>query len=192
MHTEAQIVAANSQLAKKTALMGVLATQYDRSMQDLEATRNELQQVRAEYAKLMASVDDVGLVYMNGTLHFNDNTAKIVSDFREGARMQDMAISHMNPDTAPVPPDHNVEAPSKTIKPSDFFAFLSDVMEKGQRYAHGLKMHQQRRSASLSEGNTSTNDAALQDAELEQDSSHVGPGISPTYSPSLSENKFPK
>lgn len=152
------MASADSQLTKKTALLGNLSTQYDRTIQDLEATRNQLQQVRAEYAKLMASIDDAGLVYMNGTLQFNDAASKIVSDFWEGARMQDIVIPNMN---------------AKAIKPSDLFAFLS---ERSQRYAHGLKMYQQRQSASFLEGNTSMNDAALQDSEIELGSLIVRPG----------------
>ena len=134
-HAEAQLASTNSQLSKKTALLENLSTQYDRSVQDLEATRNELQQVRAEYAKLLSSIEDVGLVYVNGILHFNDPTAKIVSHFREGARMQDMVISHMNPD---LDNDATLDDNIEVIKPSDFFVFLSGVMAKGQRYTHGL------------------------------------------------------
>ena len=171
---KARIASANNQLANKTALFQNLSTQYIGSVRDLEAARNELQHIRVEYAKLMASIGDVGLVYMNGALHFNDTTAKIVSDFREGAQTLDMVISQINPnfDTTPLPPDHNTEAFSNEIKPSDFFLFLSAVMDK--RLAHVLKMHQQSKNASFSEGNfTSMNDATLNASDSE-----FGPDVS--------------
>ena len=140
---EARIASADSKSVEKMALSKKIFTQYDRSVRDLEVARNELQHVKGEYAKLMASIEEVGLVYMNGTLHFNETTAEIVSDFREGA-----LISHKNPklDMAPklLPPDHDTEAFSK---PSDFFLFLA-------RYAHVLKTQQQSRF-----GNASMNDA---------------------------------
>lgn len=183
---EARIAVADSQLTKKTALLEILFIQHDKSVRDLEFTRNELQHVKAEHAKLMASIEEVGLVYMNGTLHFNDTTAKIVSDFRKDAQILDMVISHINSnvDTAPLPPDHNsAEALSNAIKPSDFFLFLSGILD-GQ-YAHALKAHRQSPSASPSEGkNMTMNDSTLDDPESEQDSSLVWPGtyLLPTVS----------
>ena len=166
---EERIASADYQLAKKTALFENLSTHYVKSMRDLEATENELQRVRAEYAKLMASIGDVGLVYMNGTLHFNDTTAKIVSDFQEIAHILDMVISKINPNLDPtsLPLDHNIEALSKAIKPSDFFVFLSAVMDR--QYAHVLKMHHlQSKSTPFSEGNFMTmNDATLNAGESE-------------------------
>lgn len=116
---------------------------------------------------------------MNGTLHFNDTTAKIVSDFRESAQILDMVISQTNPnlDTTPLPLDHNTEALSKAIKPSDFFVLLSAVMDR--RHAHVLKMLQQSKSAPFSEGNfMSMNDATLNvsDSGSEPDVSPVSPG----------------
>jgi hypothetical protein len=174
---EARIASADSQLAKKTVLFQNITTQHARSVRDLEATRNELQRVRAEFAKLMASVGDVGLVYMNETLHFNDTTAKVVSDFRESAQILDMVISQINPnfDTTPLPLDHNIVALSKAVKPSDFFVFLSAVMDR--RHAHILKKHQQSKSGPFSDGNfMSMNDATLNDSESEPDLLLVWPG----------------
>ena len=165
---EAKMSSSDPQLAKKTAL---LSTQYDKSLHDLELTWNELQNVRAEYAKLMASIEDVGLVYMDGTLYFNDTTAKVVSDFQQGAELSGM-VTNSNLDTT-------TGARSNPIKPSDFFAFLSDVMTKGQwTYTRSLQTRQQYQNGALSEGNTSTNDklATLQDSNFEQGSFPVWPG----------------
>ena len=151
---------ADSQLAKKTALLGDLSAQYDKSVRDLEVTRNELQHVRAEHAKLIASIEDVGLVYMNGTLQFNDGTANIISDFLQKLHK---IISHINP----LSPDHNIEAFPKAFKPSDFFVFLSGV--KDRCYARYFKTNRQHQ-ATLSEGNI------LQDSECEEELSLVWPG----------------
>ena len=162
---EERIASADYQLAKKTALYENLSTHYVKSVRNLEATENELQRVRAEYAKLMASIGDTGLVYMNGTLHFNDTTAKIVSDFQEIAKIMDMVISKTNPnlnlDPPSLPLDRNsTEALSRTITPSDFFVFLSAVIDK--QYAHVLKMQSKSAPFSDSEGNfMSINDATL-------------------------------
>lgn len=175
---EARIASADSQLANHKVLLGRLSTQYDGSVRDLEVTRNELQHVKAEYAKLMASIEDVGLVYMNGTLHFNDTTAQIVSDFQESAQVLDMVVSHVNSnlDAPLLPPDQNTEACSKAIKPSDFFVFLSGVLHR--RYPHILKMQPPSRNASSLEGNyTSMTDATtLDDSESEKESLLVWPG----------------
>jgi len=165
------------------ALLEKLSTQYDRSVRDLEVTRNELQHVKAEYAKLMVSIEEVGLVYMNGTLHFNETTAKIVSDFREGAQILDLLISHKNPNP-PLPPDHDTEAFSKEIKPSDFFLFLSGVMDR-PGYAHVLNMQQQSRNASFSK---SMNDAT---PESEQNLAFPVWPITPPESKGVTEIKTP-
>lgn len=155
-----------SQLTKNTALLGNLSAQYDKSVRDLEVTRDQLQHVRAEHAKLMASIEEVGLVYNNGALHFNDTTAKIVSEFREGTQMLDMVISHnMNSNS-------HTTTSSNPIQPSDFFSFLSGVTDN--QYTHYLKMHQERQRTSLG-GNMTSNDTALQDSEYEENLSLVWP-----------------
>jgi hypothetical protein len=174
---EARIASADFQLANNKVLLGKLSSQYDGSVRDLEVTRNELQHVKAEHAKLMASIEHVGLVYMDGTLHFDDTTAKIVSDFRESAQILDMVVSHVNPNlgVALLPPDQNTEACSKEIKPSDFFVFLSRVLHR--QYPHVLKMQPPSRNASSLEGNlTSMTDAMLDDSESQKDSFVVWPG----------------
>lgn len=139
---EAALAAAETKIGLQQTLIEDLALQAQKwksQRAQLEAgSSKELQELRSENERLKASLAGVGLEYLDGSLRFDEPTARVVEDFVQGARVQDTQVAILLGSEAPVRLIQE-EHLSKPVGPTEFFGVLAGVLEKGRRFAAELE-----------------------------------------------------
>ncbi|KDR79941.1 hypothetical protein GALMADRAFT_242087 [Galerina marginata CBS 339.88] len=99
----------------------------------------ELEKLRVEHESLKASLDGVGIVYVDQCLRYNEETTRIVGEFVKGARIQQKALmsSRISSSIAVSSPEDDPLL--KPVGPMEFFGVLSGVLEKSRKFAEDLE-----------------------------------------------------
>ncbi|KIM46918.1 hypothetical protein M413DRAFT_265541 [Hebeloma cylindrosporum] len=125
---EAALTAAETKISLQQKLI------EDLVLQSQKGSSQELEELRSENERLKASLSGVGLEYVDGSLRFDEPTARVVEEFVHGARLQDAQLAGLLGSEVQVrliPEEHL----SEPVGPTEFFGVLAGVLEKGRRFA---------------------------------------------------------
>ena len=159
--SEAALAAAETKIGLQQTLIEdlTLEVQTWKSQSVQAGNSKELQELRSENERLKASLANVGLEYLDGSLRFDKPTAHVVEDFVQGARTQNTQVAVLLGSEVPVQliPDGHL---SKPVGPTEFFGVLAGVLEKGRNVAAELE----RRTKAKENGGLESKVISMKDA----------------------------
>jgi hypothetical protein len=154
---EAALTAAETKISLQQSLIEDLALQAQKwkSQSAQAGSSEELQELRSENERLKSSLAGVGLEYLDGSLRFDEPTARVVADFVQGARVQDTQLAVLFESEAQVRLIQE-ESLSEPVGPTEFFDVLAGVLEKGRRFATELEKRTKAREILIEDANAVT------------------------------------
>ncbi|PPQ85353.1 hypothetical protein CVT25_000644 [Psilocybe cyanescens] len=141
---EVQLRSVDRQLQKQEKRIQDLTAELEQTRSHATSVAGDLSSLLVDHEALKASLDKVGLVYIDGRLQFNDKVAHIVDEFVKGAKIQqDALLSSRLGEFYPFERDDALSGP---VGPAEFFDVLSGVIEKGRKFAESVEKYQHPRS----------------------------------------------
>ena len=140
----AALAAAETKIGLQQKLIDDLTLQNQNSQIAQVGCSKELQELRSENERLKASLADIGMEYVDGSLRFDEPTTRVVENFVQGARFQDTQVAILLGSEVQerlIPEEHL----AKPVGPTEFFGVLAGVLEKGQSIAAELEMRKKAR-----------------------------------------------
>ncbi|CAA7271796.1 unnamed protein product [Cyclocybe aegerita] len=113
----------NLHAKKAEALEGALANTH----RVLTASQEQLKRARKENDAIKAALRDSGMEFTGAGLRFTGDTARVVEDFVQGARLQDKALALLGSDAKPLLQD---DGSTVAVEAAEFFRILAGVLEK--------------------------------------------------------------